>query len=157
MKYRIKNLDTLLTQLADMSNAFVFDEEARKALNKGSEIVADITRDELEKLPVDNRTFAPEGRTSIMQVQKNALLKGFGISPIQDGKKDNINRKTGVNRDRNKLDQPNVVIARRLENGTSYMPKNPVFSRASRKARSKCIEAMRDSLNSSINSIWNRH
>ena len=50
MKYNLKGLDKLLTQLADMSDSLVFDEEARKALNKGSKIVEDITRKELESL-----------------------------------------------------------------------------------------------------------
>lgn len=156
MKYRIKNLDKLLTQLADMSNPLIFNEEVRKALDKGSGVVADVTRNELQKLPVDNRSFVKDGRTSILQVQKDALLKSFGVTPIQSGKKDSINRKTGVSRTKNKLGQPNVTIARRLENGTSYMPKNPIFSRASRKARSECIKTMDDSLKKSINNIWDR-
>lgn len=155
MKYTVKGLDKLLSQLADMSNFLVFDQEARKALDAGADVVGDITRKELENLTVDNRNYVLDGRKGIMQIQKNALLKSFGITPIQEVK-NKIDRKTGVSYGTNELGQPNVVIARRLENGTSYMPKNPVFSRASRKARSQCLKAMEESLNNSINKLWNR-
>ena len=161
MKYSIKGIDKLLVQLADMSNALVFDEEAKKALEKGADVVADITRQELISMKVDDRPFVnveKEGkRTSIRTIQKNALIRGFGLTPIQyTDKKNAMNKKTGVNKDVNKFNQPNVVIARRLERGTSYMDKNPVFSRASRKARNQCIKAMGDSITNSINKMWNR-
>ena len=157
MKYSIKGLDKLLTQMADLSNAMVFYNECEKAINKGSDIVADATRNELQNLRVDDRRFVEGQRESIRSVQKVALLKGFGISPIQyKDNKNSIDRKTGVDRAVNKLGQPNVTVARRLENGTSYMKKNPVFTKASRKARKPCLKAMEDSLNESINYLWNR-
>ncbi len=155
MRFKFKNLDKLITQLADLSNVMVFSNEVEKALNKGSDVVADETKRQLIDLPVDDRQFVDGQRDSIRTVQKNALIRGFGISPIQQ-KKDKVNRKTGVNRDVNKLGQPNVVIARRLENGTSYMKKNPVFSRSSKKARSQCLKTMEESLNKSINDLWNK-
>lgn len=155
MKYRLKGLDTLLTQLADMSNPLVFDEEVRKALDKGSDVVADITRSELNGLPTDDRYGRQEYRTGLRTIQKKELIASFGITPIQE-KKDKVNRKTGVRRGLNSFNQPYVRVARMLENGTSYMRKNPVFTKASRKARKECIRVMAESLTKSINNIWNR-
>lgn len=155
MKYRLKGLDKLLTQLADMSNPLIFDEETRKALDKGSEVVADITRTELNALPTDDRYGRQEYRTGLRTIQKRELINSFGITPIQENR-DKINRKTGVRRGLNSFDQPFVRVARMLENGTSYMKRNPVFSRASRKAKKECINVMAESLNESINKIWNR-
>jgi len=37
-----------------------------------------------------------------------------------------------------------------LEKGTSFLPKDPVFSRGSRKGRKPCLEAMQKSLNEDI-------
>lgn len=157
MRYSIKGLDHLLTQMADLSNAMVFYNECEKAINKGADVVANKTREELQNLKTDDRRFVEGKRDSIRTVQKNALLRGFGISPIQyKDRKNSLDRKTGVDRATNKLGEPNVVIARRLENGTSYMNKNPVFTKASRKARNQCLQAMEHSLNQSINDLWNR-
>ena len=157
MRYSIKGLDRLLNQMADLSNAMVFYNECEKAIEKGSNVVADRTRDELQNLKTDDRRFVVGKRDSIRTVQKNALLRGFGITPVQyKEKKNSIDRKTGVDRAVNKLGEPNVVVARRLENGTSYMGKNPVFTRASRKARKKALQEMESSLNDSIEKLWNR-
>lgn len=157
MKFKFKNLDLLITQIADLSNVMVVLNESKKALDKGSGVVADETRKQLKNLPVDDRKWVDGERTGLRTIQKQAIINGFGVSPIQQNNKDKINRKTGVNRDVNKLNEPNVVVARRLENGTSYMRKDPVFSRASRKARKECLKAMENSLNDSINKLWNRH
>lgn len=155
MRFKTKGFDRLIKQLGELSNPIEVVNVVNKALEKGADVVADATRTELMNLKVDNRRRVEGQRDSITQLQKNALLRGFGISEIQK-KKNNSNIKTGVNRDVNALNQPNVVIARRLENGTSYMPKNPVFSRASKKARSQCLNAMADSVNESINKLWQR-
>ncbi len=157
MRFKFKNLDRLITQIADLSNVMVVLNESKKALDKGSDVVADETRKQLLNLPVDDRRWVDGERFGLRTIQKQSILSGFGISPIQQSSRDKINRKTGVNRDVNKLDEPNVVVARRLENGTSYMKKNPVFTRASRKSRKQCLKVMEDSLNESINKLWNKH
>ena len=154
MKYRTKGLDTYVRQLEQLSNITYQRIAIEKAIEEGSKVVDEETVKELRALPVDNRQYVKDGmRDSIMQVQKDALLKAFGTSPIEN-KRDFINDKTGVDRSVNKLNQPSVVIARRLENGTSYMKKNPVFSRSSRKARNACIDRMQESLNESIDRIF---
>lgn len=156
MKYSVKGLDRLFTQLADLSNSSLFIEECVKAIDKGSDIVADTTRSELQNLRVDDRRFVEGQRDSIRSVEKVGLLNSFGITPVQyKDRKNSIDRKTGVDDERNKLDVKNVTVARRLENGTSWMKKNPVFTKASRKARKQCLIAMEISLNDSIQRIWN--
>ena len=152
MKYRFKGLNEYVEKLERLSNRFNAEACIEFAVQDGAAVVADYTRKELENLPVDNRPFVAEGkRTSIMQVQKVGLLHNFGTSPIQD-RNNLINIKTGVD-DYNKIGQPNVKIARSLERGTSFMPKNAVFTRASRKARKPCLDAIQKSLNESIEAI----
>lgn len=148
MRFRVKGLKEYLTKLEKLSNYFAMKYAAELALQKGADVVADETRSAISGIPVDNRPYVPDGRKSIMQVQKNGLLEGFGISPKQE-KGDSIDMKTGVD-GYNKIGQPNVLIARILESGTSYMPSNPVISKATRRARKKCVQAIEDSLNESI-------
>lgn len=152
MKFQTKGLDRYVQNLEAIGNPFAAEAYIKQAIKDGSDVVADATRSELSKIKVDNRNYVPEGRNGLLQVQKDALLESFGISKIQD-KNGFLNDKTGVSRGKNKLGQPHVTIARRLESGTSYMPKDPVFSRATRKSRKECIKVMQESLSKAIRDL----
>ena len=150
MKYRFKGLEKYISQLENLTNPVAVEALMKEAVYKGAEVVANETRRELEKLPTDDSKYVKGGtRKSIRSVQKSDLIKSFGISRFQDNR-GFLNVKTGVDRSYNRLDRSNLSVARQLESGTSYMPKNPVFSRASRKAREGCLEAMQESFNKSI-------
>jgi len=129
-----------------------------KAIYKGAEVVANKTKEALEKLPVDNRQNNVEHRTSINAKQRKGLIESFGIAPLRDDR-NFLNVKTGFDgyndivTARWPLGQPNAVIARSLESGTSFMDKNPVISRATKNSKNQAITAMRDSLNNSIEEI----
>lgn len=157
MKFQTKGLDKYVRNLEAIGNPFAAEAYMKQAIKDGSDVVADATRSELSKIKVDNRNYVPigpdsKGRNGLLQVQKDALLESFGISQIQD-KNGFLNDKTGVQRGKNKLGQPHVTIARRLESGTSYMPKDPVFSRATRKSRKECIRVMQESLSKAIRDL----
>lgn len=152
MRFRFKGLNEYTRKLERLANVFVMEDAVKEALKAGADVVADQTRSALNGIPVDNRRFVPDKRAGILQVQKDGLMNSFGVTPSQ--KKGNmIDMKTGVNKGTNKIGQPNVTIARRLESGTSYMKKYPVFSRATRSARDGCLKAMEQSLNESIEKI----
>lgn len=166
MKFRFTGLKEYVQKLEKLSNPAVAEAMVVRAVAEGSRIVDSATRKELQSMPVDNRPYVygdleygdgvyryVEGkRTGILQVQKDALIASFGTSPIET-RNGFTNDKTGVDNSRNKLGQKQVTVARRLENGTSYMKKNPVFSRASRKARKDCLEEMQKSLDESIKAL----
>lgn len=161
MRYRFKGLKEYVQKLENLSNTFNAQVCVENAVTKGSEVVAEMTLKELKTLPVDNRPYVKDGmRTSITQKAKNELIKSFGVTPLDIKPSGIIDRKTGVDYGYNGIatkkhphGTPNVVVARSLEKGTSFMPKNAVFSRASRKARKPCLEAMQQSLNDDINRI----
>lgn len=165
MKYRLqKNLEIYISQLERFSNQGYQRMAIEKAVEEGSKIVDKATYKELTKLQVDNRPYVDGMRNGILQIQKNTLLKAFGTSPVEN-KRNFINDKTGVDNSivpfkrktdtqKRKKDLYVVTLARRLENGTSYMKKDPVFSRASRKARAECLEVMQLSLNESVEKIF---
>lgn len=156
MKYRFKGLNEYVAKLENLSNSFNAEVCVENAVTKGSEVVAEYTVKELEGLPTDDTPKKLDKRGGIRSIQKAFLLKEFGVTPL-DRKGSFINRKTGV--DRGVLTYhgygytPAVVLARSLEKGTSFLPKNPVFTRASRKARTPCLEAMQQSLNEDITRI----
>lgn len=154
MKFRIKGLDEYIKKIDKLSNSFNAEVCLENALQKGGEIVKDETIKYLQKMPVDNRPYVIGMRKSIMEVQRQALIKTFGVTPTMQKKGNMVDVKTGVD-GYNKLGQPNVMIARSLEKGTSFMNANPVISRASKNARNKCVEAMQESLNEDIERIMN--
>lgn len=154
MKFRFKGLNEYVRKLEKVADLATEKIHLEKAVTEGASVVADETRKALDGLPVDNRPYVEGMRDGILQVQKTALIKSFGITETHESR-NKIDRKTGVNKGTNKLGQPNVTIARRLENGTSYMKKNKVFSRSSTKARSACLDAMEKSINDSIRKIIN--
>lgn len=128
-----------------------------EAVYKGADVVANETKQALQSLPVDNSTNKAT-RTSINQIQKNGLIESFGIAKMRN---DNgfLNVKTGFD-GYNKLisnsyptGQPNIMIARALESGTSFMPKNRVISRATSRAKKACEEAMKKSIEGNIEKL----
>lgn len=128
-----------------------------KAIGEGAKVVADNTKKALQGIPVDNRGHIPY-RSSINQKQKNGLIESFGIASLRrDG--NFINVKTGFDgyndiiTKRWPQGQPNVVIARSLESGTSFMPKNPVITKATRESKDAVLKAMEESLKKSIEEL----
>lgn len=157
MKFRVKGLDKYVKQLENLSNPYNAEVCAENALIKGSDIVAEFTQKELQNIPTDDRSGKVEHRNGLRTIEKKFLISEFGVTPT-DKKNDYMDRKTGV--DKGRLDYPNsdsyvyaVVLARSLERGTSFLPKNPVFSRASRKARKPCLDAMEQSLTEDIERV----
>lgn len=147
-KFSFKGLDEyiiMLERLAKDSEDILYD-----VVIDGAKVVADDTKAALQSLPTDDSKFKiGVGKKSISTIQKQGLIESFGVTPFQK-KGDFLNVKTGVD-GYNRIGQANVTIARRLENGTSWMPKNPVISRATRKARKNCEKAMQERLNKEIN------
>lgn len=157
-KWRFYGFDNYIKQLEELGNPLVIDVYLKKAIWAGADVVEDATKEALINLPVDNRPSNVDYRTSINQKQKNGLIDSYGCAPPRyDGTF--LNVKVGfdgyndIKTKRWPQGQPNVVIARSLESGTSFMKKNPVISRTERKQKKACLEAMQKSLNETINQI----
>ena len=127
------------------------DEIIGRALYEGAKVVADGIKDALVRLPADDSPYGKHWRTSINSVQKKGLIDGFGIAPEQ--KRDGfINVKLGFDgynemhtKDRPN-GQPNPMIARSLESGTSFMPKNPIISQTTKSLKKECERTMQEVL-----------
>ena len=154
-KMKIVGLEGYINKIEELSGQAY--EIVGHAIHDGAEVVADNTKQALENLEVDNRQFV-EMRRSINQKQKNALIASFGIAEARyDGNFYNV--KTGFDgyneiiTKRWPQGQPNVVIARSLESGTSFMKKNPIISKATRASKDAAIKAMQDRLTEDIEKI----
>ena len=128
----------------------------------GAAVVADIVRKEIQTLPEDNRWGTQDNPIAGPSAyQKKGLEDSFGISTLRN---DNgfVNVKlgfdgyNGLKTKRWPNGQPNQMIARSVERGTSWMKANPFMKRALRKARKQALEVMDSKLQIEIQKIMKR-
>lgn len=132
------------------------DEIFKDALEAGINVVTDEMRAQIQALSTskenDIEKHYPKER------DKKALLDSLGYTPVGlQGSKYNMksgfdgydNHKTK----RYPLGHPNKVIAKSIERGTSFMTAQPFMSRASKKAKSKALEAMDETIQKELKKI----
>ena len=125
-----------------------------KAIYEGAGLVAREVAAEIKKLPVNNK-YGSKGVTS---VQKKGLIEGFGISHAQtDGDYRHVKLGfDGYNKQKTKKypqGQPNALIARSVNSGTSFRKKNPFVDRATRKSKGACEMTMKQVIELEITKI----
>ena len=127
------------------------DETVGKAIHDGAAVVADTVRSELQSVPLS---------PGFDETQKAGLLKSMGIAKKQtDGSY--VNVKVGFDGYNDKKTksfpngQPNAMIARAVNSGTSFSRKNPFMDRAVRKSKDKAEAEMKKVIDQSIEQIMN--
>lgn len=145
-------MDKYIQQLTNLE--FESPHIAGKAVYEGAKIVADALKAEIEALPVERSTkhSADKMTNAITQSQKDGLRfsndgGGTGIAKMRaDGSFYNVKIGFhGYNKTITKQyqgGQPNAMIARAVESGTSFRRKNPFVSRAVRKSRAAAEKKM---------------
>lgn len=153
---RAEGFDKYLDKLSSLGYDAI--EIVDRAVYDGAHLMADNVKQALETIPVDTMKKVPF-RKSINRIQKEGLLESYGIAPLRaDG--DFRNVKIGFDGYNNFITfkhphgQPNAMIARSLESGTSFMPKNPVISRATRANKVACENAMGKSIEDACKKIF---
>lgn len=121
-----------------------------KAVYKAAGIVADEIRKNIEALP-ERKGFGTQGKPvrGVTKAGKKGLLDGFGISPIEetDGYLHVKLGFDGYNSARTKNypnGQPNQLVARGVESGTSWLEKTPFVRPAVRKTQKTAVKAMQE-------------
>jgi len=158
---QVKGLDAVSLML----DRFEDDTEAivKVGLYEGAGILADAVKSEIEALPTDKGPITDSHpiMSGPTQVQKDGLLSGFGISRFRrDG--DVINVSIGFDgyndfkTSHYPQGQPNVLVARSINSGTSYMAKNPFVKRAINKAKDKAVEAVQERIRKAAREIAER-
>lgn len=130
------------------------------AIYGAAEIVADEIRAELNKVPTDEKWGESDNLAAgPRKVQKVGLEQSLGIAKMRDDGSGYINVKIGFD-GYNKVvtsrwpeGQPNQMVARSVERGTSYMESTPFVKRAVRQSRKRAIEYMRDAVDAETEKI----
>lgn len=145
----VKSLETLEKATTDMIG---------KAIYNGADIVADAVRSAIQAVPIESSKAAAAAGTMVSGLsaaQKGGLLSGLGVSHMQsDGGLYNVKVGfDGYNTIKTKRwpnGQPNSMIARSMESGTSFRAKNPVISKATRAVKEKAERVMAETLDREI-------
>ena len=140
--------------LAALSRLEAGREEAQKqAIYAGAKIVADAIRSNIEALPhvSDHQgliAYRARQKTALTYTAKKGLLDGLGITKIDQDDAGNWNAKIGFDGYNDMKTkhwpegQPNQMIARSVESGSSVVDKHPFVAPAVRSTKKAAIEAM---------------
>lgn len=128
-----------------------------RSIYEGAKPVADAIRQGIRGIPIDSRRYVRSGQLrGISRQQKQGLLDGFGITKMRtDGGKTNV--KIGMDGYNSQTTrkyprgQPNALIARSVESGTSFRAKHPFIAPAIRKTRKTAEERMRAEFEKALN------
>ena len=129
------------------------------AVKEGANPVADAVRAALNALPVDDSYHKPgELRQGPRTIQKTGMQAGLGISPVRDDSgfinvKIGFHGYNGMRTKKYPGGQPNAMIARSVEKGTSYMTANPFIDKAVKSARAEAEKIMKQEIEKSIDKI----
>ena len=166
-KISFRNLEQYELQLAHLRERT--PEIAGKAIYAGAEIVTDAIRANIEALPaVSDKAgliaYQKKDPAPLTETAKRGLLDGLGITPMKDENGfynvkigfDGPGGEHGYNDLRTQKypkGQPNVLIARSLESGSSISPKHPFVRPAINASRKRAEAKMAEVLDEEIGKI----
>ena len=133
---------------------------AGRAIYTGAGIVADEIKSGIQSLPIVRGYGTAENPLpgGVTQPQKQGLLDGLGIAPLQDDG-GYLNVKIGFDGyNRTKTEkyprgQPNQLVARGVESGASWKKKHPFVRPAVNRSRKRAEAAMAEVLDEEIKKI----
>jgi len=151
-KITFKGLDAYMAKLSALEKAT--DKIVGAVIYDGAEIVADAVRSGLQSLPTSEHDGKPWFGTpghlarGPSQEQKQGLIDSFGVTPMDTDSKGFRNVHIGfdgynsIKSAQWPQGQPNQMVARAVESGTSFMEANPVIKKSISKARPAAKKAM---------------
>lgn len=143
-----KGLDSYISYLQKIDA--VTDEAIGEAVYEMAKVVADSVRSGIQALPtVSNRANIAtykKGYSRLSDEEKQGLLDGFGVSPMQDdggyiNVKLGFDGYNGVKTKKYPKGQPNALIARVTESGSSYREKTPFIRPAVNASKKQAEQA----------------
>lgn len=155
-----KGLDNYIAYLQSI-NA-VTDEMIGEAVYDMAKVVADRVRANIEALPAvsneANIATYREGYSRLSEPEKQGLMDGFGVSPLQDDSgyrnvKLGFDGYNSVKTKKYPQGQPNVLIARVTESGSSYRQKTPFIRTAVNASRKEALEKGREAVDRVLGDI----
>lgn len=153
---RLKEYELKLSKLGDN-----IEDIAGKAIYEGAKIVADEVKAQLDGLntatdEIAMMRYREQRPTYITERAKEGLISSFGVTPLSKDKEGVYNVKLGfdgyndVKTKKYPNGQPNQLIARACESGSSAMIKQPFFRKAVQATKKKAEARMADILDKEI-------
>lgn len=131
----------------------------KTAIWDGANIIAEEIKKNIENLPIDHGHGTDSNELQgITQTQKDGLLEGLGMTPF-DNDNGFISQKIGFggyNNLRTKRfpnGQPNNMIARWVESGTSHQRKNAFVRRSLNTSRQKAIDKVQQRMTEQVKKL----
>lgn len=134
-------------------------EIAGQAIYIAADIVADAVKEAIEALPVDENYGTHDKKShGIKQIQKDGLIDSWGISQMRDDQgfynvKLGFDGYNGLKTQGHPSGQPNQMIARAVESGTTFSDKIPFVRPAVNASKARAEKAMVETLDEEINKI----
>lgn len=147
---KMQGLDEFERMLSQLADSGTVETICGKTIYEGARIVADAIQKEIDTLPLVHphaRGVDSSKLDGITSLQKKGLAEGFGITSMRN-ENGYYNVKLGfdgyndVKTKQYPSGQPNVLVARSINSGTSFRAKNAFVNRAIRASRKKAEEAM---------------
>lgn len=145
-KLKMQGLEKYEQQLLKLKD--ISREAIGQAIYDGAGIVADQVMANIQSLPVDERGYTKEGTLhGVTSLQKAGLAEGFGIAKLQDEGgyahvKLGFNGYNGVKSKTYPNGQPNSMIARSVNSGSSFRDRIPFVDNAVSAKKSAAEQAM---------------
>ena len=148
-KLKFEGLDEYEQQLLKLQD--ISRECVGQAIYKGAGVVADAVKRNIESLPIDARRGVKDGQMlhGITETQKQGLRDGFGIAKIQN-ENGYVHVKLGFAGYNGYITrqypngQPNSVIARSVNSGSSFRQRIPFVDNAVNASKDACEQTMKD-------------
>lgn len=159
-KWTMEGMSEYIAYLQSIAN--VTDEAIGAGVYAMAEVVADRVRANIQVLPTvsneANIATYRQGYSRLSDPEKQGLLDGFGVSPMQDdgGYKNVKLGFDGYNSVKTKKypnGQPNALIARVTESGSSYRQKTPFVRPAVNASRKEALEKGREAVDRVLEAV----
>lgn len=156
-KLKFKGIDEYVAQLQKLEN--LSNESIGRAVYAGAAVVADAVKDAIRALPTDERTVKDgDMLQGISRLQKAGLIDGFGIAPLRNENgymhvKLGFDGYNSVKTKSYPQGQPNSVIARSVNSGTSFRQKIPFMDQAVRNNKDKCEQTMQEAFDKELRKL----
>ena len=149
--YSGEGIDKYLYELAQLEKSG----SIKAAVYEGAAIVANSIANNIDDLPIKKGKDV----RGVTKIQKEGLKKGFGISPMRndDGY---VHVKLGFDKYNEQYSskypkgQPNAMIARSIEGGTSWSPKIPFIRKAVRATENEAVARMTKVIDTSLENYF---
>ena len=132
-----------------------------RSIHPGARLMANAVKKAMKDIPVDDGSHHHGKRRGISTIQKEDLDKSFGIAKIRKTRHgwdvklgfDGYNR---IVTKKYPKGQPNAMIARSINSGTSFMRSYPFMDMTVEANEEATVQKISDQFDKELDKIWNR-